>query len=412
VLRAGKASRINCYFPGKVERVELAAILIVGSSGSAADRREQESSCDGLLSGQRLALLPLLGSPVVYHMVNLLQMQGVGKIVVLSETQPGPLSSSALAEKKALDWQQVDHGQIWRSAESIFSELAEGVDEVLVLGTGEYLRLDVQALLTHHYEKRCRVTAVVTPEGQPLDAYVISANRRNDAAYLLRSGLKQVRTPCTHYVFRGYWRSLRTAADFRKLTIDALLRRVPIQPRGAEVRPGVWLAPRARVDARARLVPPVYIGERARVMAGALVTRCAVVEQGAVVCRGGVVENATMLPYTRLGPELELSHSIASGGLIVHLRHQVAVEISDERLLGRVPQGAFSMLTELLTSAIDLCSPRSLRRMLANFPKAAGAHEQNQRPSPGIAPSDYSQPEPGPEGFAADVAVARRYGNQ
>jgi NDP-sugar pyrophosphorylase family protein len=392
--------------------VELAAILLVGGAPSPSKRVEPEAPGSvGLPPAIPLALQPLLGTPVIHHMASLLRSQGVGKIVALSEIETPPLASQALAEQKALNWQQVEEGQIWRRAENSFVELAQGVDEILVLHMGGYLLLDVQDLLAHHYEHRCRITPAISPDGQPLPVYVISANRRNDAACLFRSGLEQMRTPCTSYVCRGYHNRLQTAADFRKLTIDALLQKIPIQPQGKEVRPGVWLAPGAMVHSSARLVPPVYIGEHARVMPGALVTRCAVMEHHALLSPGGVVENATLLPYTRLGEKLELRNSVACGNWVEHLRHRVAMEVGDPRLLSSVPQRAPSRVSRFVSGVASACSLVSMRRLVAKISGTAGSDASDGFQAPS-AHAEQGRREEEQNGFAGDVAVARRYGNQ
>ncbi len=399
---------------GKVERVEVAAIILVGGGSTSPSRRAGEETlvAPEFLAGVPLALQPLLGSPAVLHMASQLRSQGVGRLIVLSEGAAPALSKAAQAEQKTVGWQQVEEGQIWRTAENSFIELAQRVDEILVLRMGGYLQLDVQDLLAHHYENRCRVSAVVTADGKPLQVFAISANRRNDAAQLFRSGLKQMRTPCKNYVFRGYSNPLETAADFRSLTIDALLQKVPIAPRGREVRPGVWLASEAMVHPTARLVPPVYVGERTQVMPGALVTRCAVLEHCVRISERVVVENATVLPYTRVGAGLELKHCVAGGRCVAHLRHRVAMEVGDGRLLRSIPQSGTSRLVQRLDSLIASCSLQSLGRMMAKLstPKAAGSGN-NDGCLPAFEHVKGGERQEQRE-FAGDVAVARRYGDQ
>jgi NDP-sugar pyrophosphorylase family protein len=343
-------------------------------------------------------------------MADLLRSQRVSRIAVLSQTAMPWLPKEADADRALVEWQAAEEGHLWRSAENSFVDLAENADEVLVIHMGGYAQLDVQEMLTHHYENRCRITAAVTADGQPLHFYAISANRRNDAAQLFRSELQHMRTPCKSYVFQGYSNPLQTAADFRRLTIDALLQRIPIAPFGTEVRPGVWIARSAKIDSTARLVPPVFIGERARIMRGALVTRCAVVEHSVRLSEGVVVENATVLPSTCVGRGVELKHCVASGNAVEHLRHGVAVEVNDSRLLSRIAHSNQLRLFQGLRSLLSACSMQSLNRLAAKLSQSgvAGADSESV---PGFEHAGRGGRGQQSE-FGSDVAVARRYGNQ
>src|SRR5262249_56194135 len=79
---------------------------------------------------------------------------------------------------------------------------------------------------------------------------------------------------------------------------------------------------------------------------GAVITRCATVEHHAQIDCGTVVENCTVLPYTSVGACLDLAHSVAGFGQIVHLRRGVATEVADTKLLGQVSQTIGDRLAE------------------------------------------------------------------
>src|SRR5206468_2511696 len=116
---------------------------------------------------------------------------------------------------------------------------------------------------------------------------------------------------CGQWVFRGYYNPLSNAADLRALAVDGLMQRAQITPAGIEARPGVWIARGARIQRRARVLAPAFVGEHARIRAGAVVTRCGVVEHHAEVDSGTIVENDSVLPYTYLGPGLDVAHCVA-----------------------------------------------------------------------------------------------------
>ncbi len=367
-----------------------------------------------MLGGVPLAFLDVLGRPVVHRMANLLQEQGVSRVSILSEYPMPAMSSAGRAVQAAIGCEHLAPARFWRGAENAFSDLVQaGADEVIVIRLGGYIQLDVQDLLSHHFEKRCRVTAAVTPDGKPLEVFSISANRRNDAAFLFRHQLQETRTPCQNYVFHGYVNRLETASDLRALAVEALLQRIPIQPEGKEIRPGIWVAEGARIHPTARLVAPAFVGERARVLERAVVTRCSAVEHHAVVAPGTVVEGATVLPHTRVGAALDLAHTVAGLGRVINLRRAVEVEVEDPRLLSaisphapvRVVGGVLSLTTFLPLQFLRGLFASSHREPVVVPPavSAAGAHRAAR-----------SVPEPAPvsDEFPVNIAVARRYGNE
>jgi hypothetical protein len=107
-----------------------------------------------------------------------------------------------------------------------------------------------------------------------------------------------------------------------------------------------------------------------------------------------------------------LKHCVASGRSVAHLRHRVAVEVDDRRLLSPIPQRGPSRVVELLSSFLSLCSLSSLSRLVAKLSSSeAPASETKHGSSPALEPAERRAPEEQGE-FAGDVAVARRYGNQ
>ena len=149
--------------------------------------------------------------------------------------------------------------------------------------------------------------------------------------------LSERRTPQSiplDYMHRHYANRLSTPQDLRRLAQDALLQRCTIRTNGNEVRPGVWVAPSARLHPRARVVNPSYIGAHTRLRSGVVITRGTNIEHHCEVDRGSVVENATILPHTYLGSSLDIAHAIVNRNTMIDVRRAVEVEISDRSLIG------------------------------------------------------------------------------
>ena len=382
--------------------MDVRAILLVGGLGdSAADENEN-------FAGLPLVLHDVLGKPVVTRVIERLKAQSVHAISVISES---PLADSP---KLPAAWTDTSAAQFWRVAEGVFGDLAQaGAEAVLVIRLGGYAEFDVDDFLQRHLDGRAHVTRAVDAKGSPLDMFVICASRRNDAAYLFRHRLQQTRSVCGHWVFLGYYNPLASARDLRSLAADGLLARAQLKPAGVERRPGVWVERGAAIDRRARVLAPAYIGEQAKVRASAVVTRCGVLERHVQIDRGTVVEDATVLPYTYIGPGLDVAHAVAGGRRLLHLPRNVEVAIDDPKLMDarsqhaplRALESAASLASFLPVQFLRGLLAKSQREQPAELPDAVKAASAINTPSGFEASSETSS-------FPGNLAVARRYGEQ
>ncbi len=380
--------------------MDVKAILLVGGS---EDEFARES-----FAGLPLALQDVLGKPAVLRAVERLQAQSISDVCVVSR------AAMPLGFPSNIPWTHAVNGNFWRSAESAFNELSQaGAEAVLVIRMGGYGEFVVDDFVQRHLDCRAHVTRAVGKSGEALDMFVITGSRRNDAAYLFRHNLEQTRSACGHWIFEGYWNALATGSDLRRLAIDGLMQQCDVKPAGEERRPGIWIARSARVDRRARVLAPAYIGEHARVRGNAVVTRCSTIERYAEVEAGTVVENASVLPYTVIGQALDIAHSIAGSKKLLHLGRKVEVEIADPRLMDARTQHA---PLRAVASAASLASfvpvqlfrgllAKSRREQPSELPDAVKASASAVKTPAGFEGEESSA-------FPANLAVARRYGNQ
>jgi len=302
----------------------------------------------------------------------------------------------------------------WQSAEDAFEQFRQnGTDLVLILHVGPYVELNYEALIQHQVHKRCRMTAVVAPDGEMLGTFVLDSSRRGDASALFRSGLRKVRDDCGRFVAKGHINLLRSTSDFRRLAIDGLLEKNAIRPVGKELKPGVWVGDGAHIHRKARVLAPAFIGAHSKIRAASLITRNSVIEHHAEVDCGTVVENSTILPFTYVGAGLDVMHSIVGFRQISHLVRDIAVEIQDGKLVGTPPGNAvFRTLGSIAASFAVLskkCRGFSVR---ARNLRPAGLPESVEGASTNLATPDVEQPASGQEvgEFTANFAVVRRYG--
>ena len=388
--------------------MDVRAILLLTGPGNANGHAAE------IVGDVPIALLPVLGKPVLHHVIDRLRESSVGAVTVVSDAASSPFTRDAL--RPWLKWINATGPELWRTAENVFCDYAQsGAELVLLLRIGPYAELDYEELIQFHLDQRHRVTQMTGPDG-PVDGLVISASRRNDAAYLLRHQLRQFRTPPGEFLFRGYMNRLADARDLRRLAIDGLLLRCAITPSGRQVKPGVWVEDGAHIHRGARLLAPAFIGAHSRIRAAAVITRCAVIEHHCAVDCGTVVEDSTVLPYTYVGAGLDLTHSVLGFKRLIHLRRGVEVEFDDPKLTDTVSIHAPLRALASAASLAGFLPIQVLRGLFApshRKPTSALPQAVNARPSvrqspkalEGAAASDSTQ-------FPADLVVVRRYGDQ
>jgi carbonic anhydrase/acetyltransferase-like protein (isoleucine patch superfamily) len=315
-----------------VAAMDIRAILLTGVPS------ESDSDCGASESFSRtpLSLLPVLGWPVLHRVAERLRSVGIEPISVL---HAGDSGSALLEDSRTSDlsWKDVPSDQIWRAAEEAFEAQGQaGAELIIVIRLGAYAEVELDPLIQFHLDQRNHITQVVGSDG-PLDFFVLSASRRNDAAFLFRHKLGNTRVQTEPFLTRGYVNGLRTPADLRALAFDSLMQKTSIQPVAEQIRPGIWVASGARVDRNVRLVAPCYIGTLSRIRSGSLITRGSSIEHHCVVDCGSVVEASTLLPLSYLGGGLDLAHSVLGSKRIYSVKHGAELEVEDASLVSTLP---------------------------------------------------------------------------
>jgi hypothetical protein len=379
--------------------MDVRALILVNSSDDDAEERLPFAS-------PPLPLLDVAGHSPLVRMARRLEHCGISPVVaVVEERQPAFARAAMLPP--GIDCRAAVPERFWRAAENAFSDMAtSGADLVLVIRMGAYAEIDFERFLHFHLEQHSRVSRIIQ-EAETLDILCINGSRRNDAASLFRSRLAHCRSGCEYFVHHGYINRLSDARDLRQFAIDILTLKTETATGGTEVRPGIWAASGACIEKGSRILAPAFIGASALIRNAAVITRCTSVENHAQIDCGTVVENCSVLAYTSVGACLDLSHSVAGLGQIVHLRRGVVTEVADEKLLGQVPR---SVGERLAGAAVQL--PRKIWRGLFG-----GMDQQEPAMEPDLSSgsSELLQGACGSETsreLAPNLVIARRYGDQ
>ena len=386
-----------------MERLDVKAILLIGNQTADLD-------ASALSGGMPLAAIDLLGRSPVMRIADRMKRYGVNTIYVVGQVDQLKNTAGAGSEIRFVS---TADSNLWRECESVFSEAAQnGADLVIVERVGPYLELDYDDLIALHLDRKNRVTPVCDEAGGQLEVFCISASRRNDAAYLFRHQLREARTPCVGYDYRGYYNPLLNGAQLRKLTIDAFEGIADVQPYGQQIRPGVWLGEGARIEHGARVLAPSFIGAHAVVCPSAVVTRFSSIEHHSQVDCGTVVEDSNVLPRTYLGAGLDVGHSVVGNGRLLNLPRNVELEISDPKLVRTLSEHA---PIRALATLVALGPKRLLQSLIPGLRRAAPVSLPAAVKAPSAAlesPAALQAAAQSNEEFPANLMVARRYGNE
>jgi NDP-sugar pyrophosphorylase family protein len=309
------------------------AVLILGSF-DGVDRLEQakpgtenEPSLSSF-SSTPVALLDVLGEPILHRIVESLRRRNVGPLILVVENS----LANHVVVRDIAHW----HVEVMRAPVGALSSTVdaaivraagEGTRRVLAIEASAYVELNVAELVHFQRESQQRATFVSDAAG-PLPIALIDG-KHTDIAWPLLVNRHTLPRYMGDYEHRGYVNRLQTVAQLRTLAKDALLRKCQIRPNGAEVRSGVWIAESARIHPHARVVGPAYIGPYTKLRPGALISGHSVVERCCEIDRGTVVEESSILPYTYLGVCLDLADAVVKQNKLIDLKRNCVLEVSD-----------------------------------------------------------------------------------
>jgi len=350
-----------------------------------------------------LAQLDVLGAPLCVRMADALQAAGVSEVTVVT--------AFGHAEAPQFDGRvkfvKSSPETIEDDARDAYAALAGGADALLLGRLNRYCEIDWRRLFAAHESSGERVTRAWAKATEPLDVYVVDPRFQRDVEFLFHSRLLHTRLETARYPLSDeeYVHPLRSAADLREIAQDGLHLRCGVRPVGREVRPGVWMGERARVDAGVRLVAPLYIGKAARVRTGAVITRGSSLEHHSAVDCGTVIENSTVLPFAMVGAGLDLTQTVVGAKKVFDLKRRVAVEIHDPAL---VTESAHNAGVRVLAKAASLAAyvPLQFWRGLTQGGGASPIPETSTRTNE-FAPSVINETAP-----LRPELVMERYGNQ
>ena len=256
-------------------------------------------------------MLPLVGRPMMEHIVALLRRHGITDIVVTVAFLPNAIRSyfgngSELGVRMVYATEESPLG----TAGSVGNAKDELKERFLVISGDVLTDIDLTEVVAFHEKNGALATIALSAVENPLEfGIVITREDGTIERFLEKPGWGQVFSdtintgiyvlepeileripegrsvdfssevfpavleagePLYGYVADGYWEDVGTTAAYLQAHEDILSGKVQVDVAGFELRPGVWVGKDSAVDPLALMESPVFIGENCTIDRGAI----------------------------------------------------------------------------------------------------------------------------------------------
>ena len=248
-------------------------------------------------------MLPLVGRPMMEHIVSLLRRHGITDIVVTVAFLPNAIRSyfgdgSELGVRMVYATEETPLG----TAGSVRNAREQLTERFLVISGDVLTDIDLTSMIAVPREERgaghawrCarwrtrsssassspgrtgassaswrspgggRCSATPSTPGStcssPRSSTCIPEGRAVDFSSEVFPAVLEAGEPLFGYVADGYWEDVGTTAAYLKAHEDILDGKVEVDISGFELRPGVWVGKGSSIDPSARIDSPAFIGE-------------------------------------------------------------------------------------------------------------------------------------------------------
>lgn len=303
--------------------------------------------------GRPKAMAPLLGKPVLEHLLRLLHRHGVSDICIALGHRDAAVKDyfgdgSALGVRLAYRAEEMPlgtAGSVKNCADFI------GGEDVLVLGGDSVCDLDLTAAMEFHRERDALATLLICRHPRPLEYGMVLTDDRgrverflekpawgqvvtnmvNTGIYILSPGMLH-RIPAGEerdfgkdlfpalldsgealYACpaEGYWRDMGDCQSYLECVCDALGGKVKLDMGLEERQPGVWSA--GPVPEGVSVIPPCWLGPEVSVGSGSLIGPHVVLERGSRVGKRSLVQRSVLMD-ARVGDRATLYGAILCPG--------------------------------------------------------------------------------------------------
>ena len=247
-------------------------------------------------------MLPLVGRPMMEHIVSLLRRHGITDIVVTVAFLPNVIRSyfgdgSELGVSMSYATEESPLG----TAGSVRNAQKQLTERFLVISGDVLTDIDLTSVISFHEKNQALATIALSAVENPLEfGIVITREDGTIERFLEKPGWGQVFSdtintgiyvlepeifdripegqavdfssevfpavldagePLYGYVADGYWEDVGTTAAYLQAHEDILDGKVDVGVAGFELRPGIWVGRDSTIDPSVRIDSPAFIGE-------------------------------------------------------------------------------------------------------------------------------------------------------
>lgn len=332
-----------------------------------------------LTSNQPKPMLPVVGQPMMQHVLRLARRHGIREVVATVHFLASVVRNyfgdgSDLGISLSYVTEEEPRGTAGSVRGAV--PLLEGEDRLLVLSGDVVTDVDLGDLVRFHEEKGGAVTVTLKRVPNPLEFGIVIANDEgrverflekpgwgevfsdtiNTGIYVLEREvldlvpddgevdfardlfplLLEKGLPVYGYVTDRYWTDVGTLESYLAVHRDVLDSEVELEAEGFQVRPGLWVGAGADVDLDAQVTPPVYVGENTRVEAGARLREYTVLGRGVAVRSGAFLHRCVVHDYAYVGQSATLRGCVLgrSSDVMAGARLEEGVVVADECRVG------------------------------------------------------------------------------
>jgi NDP-sugar pyrophosphorylase family protein len=280
-------------------------------------------------------LVPVLGRPVVGHVIEYMRRCGVDDIVINVHYFPEAMRAYAGdGSSFGVRVEYLHETQLMGSAGAVRQVADRFAETFVVIGCDDVTDIDLDAALRFHRERGAEATIVLAevPDVSHYGAVIVDdrgrivefqekpapgtarSNLANTGVYIFEPAVLRRIPPKTFYDFgkqvfpellaaggafygmrqQAYWCDIGTPGEYRRVHRDALTGRIHLElPAGSTLSNGVLIGQGANVSKAATIEPPTVIGAGSTIEQGAHVIS-SILWDGVHIGAGARIEDAVL----------------------------------------------------------------------------------------------------------------------
>jgi mannose-1-phosphate guanylyltransferase/phosphomannomutase len=320
----------------------MKAVVMAGGEGSRLRP---------LTSGLPKPLVPVVGKPVMEHILRLLLKHGITEVVVTLQYMGSAIRDYfGDGSDFGMDITYVVEDAPLGTAGSVKNAQAY-LDEPFIVISGDALTdIDLGRAIEFHRERQAAATIVLTSVANPLEFGVVITNPNgtinrflekpswgevfsdqvNTGIYILEPEVLDLLPPAAvvdwssdvfpkmlrggmalfGYLAPGYWCDIGNIQTYYQANWDALEGRVEVQIAGERREGNIWIGEDVELGHDVRLVGPAYIGQECKIKQGVFINGPVCVGNFSVVDENTKISNSIIWSYSYIGENSRLRQAI------------------------------------------------------------------------------------------------------